>query len=71
MNNETIIKVPLSKEEIKIIRTALTYFDRGNDYGYAMQIVDILNTLTSVEHTANVLQAQAEREKINNGQLGK
>jgi hypothetical protein len=61
MNNETILKVPLSKEEIKIVRTALTHFDRGNDYGYAIQIVDILNTLTSAEHKANVIQAFAER----------
>jgi hypothetical protein len=61
MNNETILKVPLSKEEIKIVRTALTHFDRGNDYGYAIQIVDILNRLTSAEHKANVIQAFAER----------
>jgi hypothetical protein len=61
MNNETILKVPLSKEEIKIVRTALTHFDRGNDYGYAIQIVDILNRLTSAEHKANVIKAFAER----------
>jgi len=62
MNNETIIKVPLSKEEIKIIRTALTNFDRGNDYGYAMQIVDILNQLSEEELRASRPWAQAEKQ---------
>jgi len=52
------LKVPLSRNEIKIIRTALTQFDRGNDYGYAMQIVDILNTLTSIEHKASIIGAR-------------
>ena len=43
------MQVPLSKEQLKIVRTALTHFDKENEYGYLMQVIEILNVLTAVE----------------------
>jgi 5-bromo-4-chloroindolyl phosphate hydrolysis protein len=59
-----LIEVKLSKEEIKIIRTALTHFDRENIYRWDKEVIDILNRLTSAIHKVDVLEAFEKRREL-------
>jgi hypothetical protein len=59
-----LIEVKLSKEEIKIIRTALTHFDRENKYRWDKEVIDILNHLTSAIHRVDVLEAFEKRREL-------
>lgn len=61
---EQLLEVKISREEIKIIRTALTHFDRENIYHWDKEVLDILDRLTNAEHREDVLKAFERRREL-------
>lgn len=64
MKDEQLIEIKLTKEQIKIIQTALTYFDRDNQYGWKEEIIYTFNHLTDAIHRVDVQKAFERRVEL-------